>query len=108
MTSLIQAAYSLHCRDQTRSYLKEQLESVEKPYQRFVKAVEESRQLAEEDRKGAELEKEKQQKQRSEMSKYRDNNKMVRIEMIKLRTNFGIGYLFITECTNYQHFTPAD
>ena len=41
--------------------------------------IEESRQLAEEDRKGAELEKEKQLQQRSHMMKFRDNNKMVRM-----------------------------
>lgn len=54
------------------------MDAVEKPYQKFIKMVEESRQLAEEDRKGAELEKEKCREQRSHMMKYRDNNKMVR------------------------------
>lgn len=67
-----------HCRDETRYYLKEQLDSIERPYQKFVKNVEESRQLAEEDRKGAELEKEQQQQQRSHMMRFRDDNKMVK------------------------------
>lgn len=71
-----------HGRNETRSHLREQLDSVEKPYQKFVKTVEESRQLAEEDRKGAALERECQQQQRLEMMKYRDNNKMVRNQII--------------------------
>lgn len=65
-------------RHQTRTQLKEQLDSVERPHQKFVKMVEESQKLAEEDRKGAELEKQKLQEQRSEMTKFRDGNKMVR------------------------------
>ena len=67
-----------YCRDETRSYLKEQVDSIERPYQKFIKNVEESRQLAEEDRKGAELDREKQLQQRSHMMRYRDNNKVVR------------------------------
>lgn len=67
----------INFRDETRSYLKEQLDSIERPYQKFVKNVEESRKLAEEDRKGAELDKEKQLQQRSHMTTFRDDNKMV-------------------------------
>lgn len=67
----------INFRDETRSYLKEQLDSIERPYQKFVKNVEESRKLAEEDRKGAELDKEKHLQQRSHMRTFRDDNKMV-------------------------------
>ena len=67
----------INFRDETRSYLKEQLDSIERPYQKFVKNVGESRKLAEEDRKGAELDKEKQLQQRSHMMTFRDDNKMV-------------------------------
>ncbi len=42
-----------------------------------MKNVDESRQLAEEDRKGAELDKEKLLRQRSHMMRFRDDNKMV-------------------------------
>ena len=67
----------INFRDETRSYLKEQLDSIERPYQKFGKNVEESRKLAEEDRKGAELDKEKHLQQRSHMLTFRDDNKMV-------------------------------
>lgn len=66
-----------NCRDETRCYLKDQLDLIERPHQKFVKMVEESRQLAEEDRKEAELEKQKQLQKRSHMMKFRDDNKMV-------------------------------
>ena len=51
--------------------------------------MEESRQLAEEDRKGAELDKEKQLQQRSHMMRYRDNNKMVS-NILLLKNSWGI------------------
>ena len=94
------------CRGETRTYLKEQLDTVEKPYQKFIKMVEESQQLAEEDRKQVEQEREKNKQQRSHMMKYRDNNKVVRKKrLIMYMQMVAAGH---TSYGFVNYFTPTD
>lgn len=60
-----------------RKEYKDWLDKTETPQQKFVKEVEESKRLAEEDKVMLMKEKDEQQKHKSYLSKFRDENKMV-------------------------------
>ena len=60
-----------------RKDYKDLLDKMESPHQKFVREVEESKRLADEDKKSLCKEKDEEIKHKSFLAKFRDENKMV-------------------------------